>query len=146
MIDIEIQSAKDSGCLAIHDAETHDDVCPNFERLFCNNQKNSFLLAKQIMSGLIFSEKALSALIKSVYDFYLYADRDRFRGVYGHEVGNTFSKLKALNELSQIEDLTEEERAQLPELELQTKKRLVNLFYLSMIGDGEVSSWWLVSD
>ncbi|TAE09498.1 MAG: hypothetical protein EAZ95_15940 [Bacteroidetes bacterium] len=144
IMDIEIQSARENALLATNDTENDDDVCPNLARLLCSRQKNSFLLAKQLMQGLVFSENALFSLIKSAYDFYLYADSYRFADIYHHEVPTKFSQLRGIAQLLQMDDLTEEERKHLPELELQTKKRLANLFYLSIVGDGEVSSVWLV--
>lgn len=144
IIELEMKNAYKNFLVSAKETENDDSLCENLERLFCSRQKSDFLLAKQLLWGLILSEKALFNLIKSVYNFYVFSDENRFRGVYGHEVRSIFSRIKALKELEHLVELTEEEKKQLPELELKTKKQPAKLFYLSMVGKDDVVSRWLV--
>jgi hypothetical protein len=143
MLAIEMKDAKHALLPTSNETTFDDALVANLKRLFCSGQKSDFVLAKQLLWGLILSEKVLLELIRNVYNHYLNWENDIFLRFYFYEIRSVFQKLEALAKISEMKDLTDKDRKELPEMEIQAKRRLITTLYLSMLGEGEISSAWL---
>jgi hypothetical protein len=144
MAEIEIANAKEILLFSKNETNSDDALLINLKRLFCSGQKNDFVLAKQILLGLVLSEKALLKLIKYVYHFYMHSNINRFFLLYLHQFVPNLARVRGIEHILEMQTTTEADKRIFTEYKLTYQKSIVHLFCLGMIGDEEVSSRWLV--